>query len=90
MSNRVELYKFATNYELRINGLPCKEDFTGDNLTEIKEEVNTFLTSEEGISRLSGTFPDPTDQFIEYINEADDINFDGTNNSKIFFIDKTK
>lgn len=90
MANRVRLHKYPNDkYALEINSLIAKDDFTNTEFSGVMTEVNTYLTSSDGINRLSGTFNDLGISNIQYINTADSTSFDGSSAYKIVFINHT-
>lgn len=94
MSNNVKLYKRPSgNFELEINSLLCKDNFSSTGFPAIMGEVNTYLTSitpDEGVDRLSSTFTDPSIAGLVYLNPNPvPASFDGTNSYLINYIDLT-
>lgn len=91
MANHVELIKRPNNhYELVIDSLVAKTDFTSATYTGITGEVNTYLNTTEGKLRLSGTFPDLANTDITWITpDHTPSAFDGSVAYKISFIDQS-
>lgn len=89
MANTVKLFwRPNLKFELEINSLICKDDFTSAGFDGVLSEVDTFLASDDGQARLSGSYQLEADQTITYVNLTDSTEFDGTNNYNITFIDQ--
>lgn len=91
--NKVRLVKeIDGNFTLFINTLPCQGCVIPQNSSTKAALVlvDAFLLSPEGQNRLSGNFQDLADPTITYIiTDPSDKSFDGTNNHKITFENRT-
>lgn len=89
--NTVILYQRPNNtFELEINSLTAKTDFTSAGFPAIVGEVSTYLLSTEGQERLSGVFNDVGDPDIVWNTlSPDPTAFDGSNAYRIKFIKQT-
>jgi len=89
MANKVSLFQRPNKkFELEINSLVCKSDYTSTTIKGVVAETNTFLATAEGIERLSGVF-NSLDPNIQYLNSVDSTSFDGTNYYKIAYINQS-
>jgi len=91
MANNVILYQRPNRaFELEINSLIAKSDFTSAGFPAVIGEASTYLLSTEGQARLSGNFSDLGDANITWITSTPTpTSFDGSNGYRIAFIKQT-
>jgi hypothetical protein len=91
MANNVLLYQRPNrSFELEINSLIVKTDFTSNGFPAVLTEIDSYLVSAEGQARLSGTFNDLGDFSISWITPSPSPSaFDGTYGYRINFVKQT-
>lgn len=73
MANIIHLYRrFNGTFELEINSLMAKTDFTNKEYPAVLTEIHTYLATDEGKARLSGIFVDPGISTIFYSHSSED------------------
>lgn len=86
MANFVKLYRRSNGkFDLVVNSLSAKENFTATTPAQAILEAQEFLASTEGLARLSGIFVDLTFAGISYVNNSDSTSYQSED---IEFIDQ--